>query len=89
MKASKPRPIEPILIRLKVHPNERSNRIERRVDNVYEVWVKAKAERGLANIAALMLLAQELNCMGGALRLIKGAKSPSKIVAWTKDRPNG
>ena len=85
-KGPKQRLAEPVLIRLKVHPDERCNRIELRSENVYELWVKAKAERGLANAAALMLLAQELNCMGGALRLIKGSKSPSKIVAWIKGK---
>lgn len=82
--AKKQRPIEPILIGLKVHPDERSNRIERLAEGVYEIWVKAKAERGLANAAALALLAQELNCPSKNLRLIKGAKSPSKIVQWIK-----
>jgi uncharacterized protein YggU (UPF0235/DUF167 family) len=81
---TKKKPLEQILIRLKVHPDERFNRIEPCSEGVYEVWVKAKAERGLANAAALALLAQELNCPSKNLRLIKGSKSPSKIVAWIK-----
>jgi uncharacterized protein YggU (UPF0235/DUF167 family) len=70
-----------VLIRLKVHPGERRDRLERRAEGVYELWVRAPAERGLANAAALALLARELNCPPKSLRLIKGATSPSKIVA--------
>jgi len=69
-----------MLIRLKVHPDERRDRIEKRAEGVYELWVRAPAERGLANAAALSLLARELGCEAKCLRLIKGAHSPSKIV---------
>ncbi len=69
------------LIRLKVHPDARRDRLERRGEGVYELWVRARAERGLANAAALELLARELDCPAKALRLIKGATSPSKIVS--------
>jgi hypothetical protein len=69
-----------LLIRLKVHPDARRDRLERRAEGVYELWVRARAERGLANEAALALLARELGCPAKALRLIKGATSPSKIV---------
>ena len=68
------------LIRLKVHPDERRDRLEKRADGVYEIWVKAPAERGLANAAVLALLAKELGCEPKQLRLMKGAHSPSKIV---------
>ena len=69
-----------VLIRLKVHPDARHDRLERRSQTAYELWVRAPAERGLANAAALSLLARELGCPAKSLRLIKGATSPSKIV---------
>ncbi len=68
------------LIRLKVHPGSRRDRLERRGPDAYELWVKAPAERGLANAAALTLLAAELGCPPKSLFLVKGATSPSKIV---------
>ncbi|MDX6769433.1 MAG: DUF167 family protein [Elusimicrobiota bacterium] len=68
------------LIRLKVHPGSRAERLERRGPDAYELWVKAPAERGLANAAALALLARELGCPPKSLFLVKGATSPSKIV---------
>jgi uncharacterized protein YggU (UPF0235/DUF167 family) len=70
------------LIRLKVHPDSNRDRIERRREDAYELWVRAPAQRGLANTAALALLAGELNCGVKSLRLIKGASSPSKIVKF-------
>ena len=69
-----------MLIRLKVHPDERRDRVEKRAEGSYELWVRAPAERGLANEAALSLLARELGCEAKSLRLVKGSRSPSKIV---------
>lgn len=67
-------------MRLKVHPGAREDRLETRAPGAYEVWVRAEAERGLANAAALSLLARELGCPAKALRVVKGATSPFKIV---------
>ena len=69
-----------MLIRLKVHADARENRLERRSDAAYEIWVKAPAERGLANGACLELLARELKCPAKSFYLVKGSRSPSKIV---------
>ena len=68
------------LIRLKVHPGARADRLESRAASAYEAWVRAPAERGLANAAALALLSRALGCPAKSLRLVKGATSPSKIV---------
>lgn len=68
------------LMRLKVHADARENRLEKRGEAAYEIWVKAPAERRLANAAALGLLARELGCPAKCLRLVKGSLSPSKIV---------
>lgn len=65
---------------LKVHASAREDRLAARAAGGYEAWVRAPAERGQANAAALALLARELGCPAKALRLIKGATSPSKIV---------
>lgn len=68
------------LMRLKVHPGSKRDCLERRAAGAYELWVRAPAERGLANAAALELLARELGCAAKSLRVVKGAASPSKIV---------
>lgn len=68
------------LIRLKVHPGAREERLERKAASAYEAWVRPPAERGRANAAALALLARGLGVEAKRLRLVKGATSPSKIV---------
>ncbi|MEK7743149.1 MAG: DUF167 family protein [Elusimicrobiota bacterium] len=69
-----------MLIKLRVHPEAKKDDILRKAPDLYEVWVRAPAERGRANAACLALLAGELGVPAGRIRLIKGGKSPSKIV---------
>lgn len=67
-----------MLYKVKVHADAKENRLERRGPDAFEVWVRAPAERGLANAAVLELLTAAL---GRRPRIVKGAQSPSKIVA--------
>lgn len=69
-----------MLIKLKVHPDSKQTPVVKKADDAYEVWVKAPAERGLANRSALQALAKVLNQNVGKLYIIKGATSPNKIV---------
>ncbi|MCX5797630.1 MAG: DUF167 domain-containing protein [Elusimicrobia bacterium] len=69
------------LLRVKVHPDSRENRLEEKGPTAYEAWVKAEAEQGKANAAVLSLLAARLGIEAKRLRIIKGATAPSKIVA--------
>ena len=71
----------PVLLKVKAHPGSREDRVERRGPDSFEVWVRAPAERGLANAAVLALVARELGLPPKRLRLVKGASSPSKIVS--------
>ncbi len=66
---------------MKAHPASREDRIETRAPDSYEVWVRAKPENGRANAAILELLARQLAVPAKRLRIVKGAASPSKIVA--------
>lgn len=77
------------LIRVKVHPEARENRVEARPDGGFEIWVRAPAEGGRANAAVLDLLASELKIERKRLRLFKGATSPSKLVQVLGDYPRG
>lgn len=65
---------------MKVHPGSKQVKAVKKAEDSFELWVKAPAERGLANDAALALLAGELGVMQGKIRLVKGAQSPAKIV---------
>jgi uncharacterized protein len=69
------------LYRLKVHPDARKTQLKQLGPDAYEVWVRAPAERGLANDAVCNVLAEHLGVNPGQVRLIKGATSPSKIVS--------
>ena len=69
------------LIRVKAHPDAKENRVEVRGADHFEVWVKAPAERGLANAALIALLQRHPAIAPGRLRLVKGAHAPSKIFS--------
>ncbi|MBI4801314.1 MAG: DUF167 domain-containing protein [Elusimicrobia bacterium] len=66
--------------KLKVHPDAKENRIVKKTPDSFEIWVKAPAQRGLANAAAIALLAAEIKAEPKRILLVKGAQSPAKIV---------
>ena len=66
--------------KLKVHPGSKTDKIVRKKPDTFEIWIKAPAERGLANAAAISLLAAEIKTNPKRILLIKGAQSPAKIV---------
>ena len=69
-----------MFLKLRVHPDSKQSSIKRTAPDAFEVWVKAPAERGLANREALGFLAKALGKPAGNIRIVKGAHSPSKIV---------
>lgn len=69
-----------MLVKLKVHPDSKENKIIQKGGDCFEVWVRAPAERGLANKAALQILGRQMKMPPGKLSLVKGAHSRSKIV---------
>lgn len=66
-------------IKVKVHADEKKNRVEQKMPDSYEVWVKAPAQQGRANEAVRALIAEVLGVEQKQLLLIKGATSPAKI----------
>jgi len=66
-------------IKVKVHAGEEKNLVKTKAPDAFEIWVKAPAERGLANEAVRVLLGEQLGVEAKKLRLIKGATSPAKI----------
>jgi len=63
-------------IRVKVKPNSKKEKIEQR-NNIYIVYVKEKAEKGMANLAVIKLLNKKF---GKSFRILKGKKSREKIL---------
>lgn len=48
--------------------------------DVFEVWVKAEATQGLANQEMAERIADFFNVSFKNIRIIKGARSPHKII---------
>ena len=69
-----------MFIKLRVHFGERRDKIMKKTVDTYEIWTKAKPERGLANASAIRQLSLELKVDARKIMLVKGAQSSSKIV---------
>ncbi len=65
--------------KVKVHADEKREKLLQKSVDTFEIWVKAPAERGLANAAVRAALAAHLGVAENKLSLIKGATSPAKI----------
>ncbi len=66
-------------LKVKVHAGEKKEKLLRKSADTFEIWVKAPAERGLANAAVRLALAAHFGVAENKLSLIKGATSPAKI----------
>ena len=70
--------------KVKVHADEKREKLLQKSADTFEIWVKAPAERGLANAAVRAALAAHLGVAENKLSLIKGATSPAKIFLLRK-----
>lgn len=68
-----------MLIKVKVFPGSKEEKIVKKAEDSFEVKVKERAERGLANMAVIKLLASYFKIPASQVRLLKGVKSRSKI----------
>ena len=68
------------LIRVKASPESSKAGIEKKKEDLFLISVREKAEGGMANDAVLKALALELGVQAKTLRIIKGARSKSKII---------
>lgn len=66
-------------LKVKVHAGEKKEKLLQKTPDSFEIWVKAPAERGLANAAVRAALAAHLGVAENKLSLVKGATSPAKI----------
>ncbi len=69
------------LFKVKVRAEARRNFIISTAPHSFAIDVKAKPENGRANAAVLSLLAQHLGVKAKRLKIVRGASSPSKLVA--------
>lgn len=66
-------------LKVKVHAGEKKEKLLQKTPDSFEIWVKAPAERGLANAAVRLALAAHFGVAENKLSLVKGAASPAKI----------
>lgn len=70
-----------MLIKVKVFPDFGDEEVIKKSEGSFEVYVKEKPIRGLANEAVMRALSIYLNIPRVKIRLIKGFKERNKIFA--------
>ncbi len=68
-----------MLIKVKVSPNSKEEKIIKRSEDSFEIKVKAKPIKGQANKEAVQVLAFYFKIPKSKVKLIKGAKKQNKI----------
>ncbi|MBI2449968.1 MAG: DUF167 domain-containing protein [Candidatus Nealsonbacteria bacterium] len=68
-----------MLIKVKVFPDAGQALVTKKSEDSFEVWVKEKPVRGLANRAVIDALARYFKISPEKIRLIKGFRESSKI----------
>jgi uncharacterized protein YggU (UPF0235/DUF167 family) len=69
-----------MFLKVKAFPDSKKEEVIEKGADKFWVYVKAPASQGLANEAVLALLAKYLGVAVKKLRLVKGSRTPSKIV---------
>ncbi len=67
-------------LKIKLHPNAKRCELVEIGERKFEVFVKAKAKRNLANGEMLKLLAEYLGVKEKKLRIISGHHRPNKMI---------
>jgi len=73
-----------MLIKVKVFPNSKKEEITEKSEDSFEVKVKEKPERGVANRGVIRILSSYFKTPESKVRLIKGFKERNKIFKITK-----
>jgi len=69
-----------MLIKVKVFPNSKKEKIIEKSENSFEIWVKEKPVKGQANRAVTNLLSDYFN-KSKKIKLVKGFKKKNKIFS--------
>jgi len=68
-----------MLIKVKVFPNSKKEEVIKKSEDSFEVKVKAKPERGMANKEVLEILSVYFEIPESKIKLVKGFKKRNKI----------
>jgi len=69
-----------MIIKLKVKPRAKEEKIVKMDDFNFSLWVKEPPEENKANLAALRILADYFGVAQGSIRIVSGLNSRNKIV---------
>ncbi len=72
-----------MILKIKVKPNSREQKIEKISDNEFKIYLKEKPENNKANLALLRLLKKEFR---RNVKIIKGKTSRNKIIEIKDER---
>lgn len=67
-------------IKVIAHTNAKKEKIEEKKKNYFEIWVKEKAERNMANIRIIEVLADYFKISSSKIKIINGHKHPHKLL---------
>jgi uncharacterized protein YggU (UPF0235/DUF167 family) len=73
-----------MLIKIRAFPNSREEGVNQTADDTFEVKVREKPIRGLANARIRQLLALHFGIMENKVRLVSGFARPNKIFEIIK-----
>jgi uncharacterized protein len=65
---------------VKVKAQSKSEKVERITKSQYEVWVKAPAKEGKANLAVIALLSRYFDLPKSAIDILRGHSSRNKLL---------
>lgn len=67
-------------IKVKVSPNAKKESLKKRSEDHFEVSVREKAERNLANARVIAIFSEYFKVPKGSVRIISGHRSPGKLL---------
>lgn len=69
-----------MLYKVKVKPESKKQKIVKKKSDEFLVFLKSQAKQGIANKEMIGLLSKYFNTPIFKIKIIKGAKTPNKIV---------
>lgn len=67
-------------IKVKVKTESKNEKVVKKSKDTFEIYVREKAERGLANKKVIELLRDYLKVYNSDIRIVKGHRLQSKII---------
>lgn len=68
------------IIEVQVKPNSKQQKIQEISDELYEIWVKSRPERGKANKELIKLIADHFKVQQNQIKIVQGLKSRNKTI---------